>query len=488
MKKRNESPVEDYVLSNLCTLIANLSGETIRLHEIEAPFPWQHIPESLPVHRAIWRFYIEDSIEKSKAPTQENIIGYLRSVAGFEKDPSIEAVVESILSFRTETGDVENLAYFLSEDLLRSARKSAFGQASIIMDNPAYGTPQERYEKATALLESVSYQDDGSIQMDGLDLGDYAAEIAVQARLNRDNGIEPGPSLRFKGFVDEKDPTGGIIKSGLIPFLAWGDTSMFTALRGTGKTTFGQTIAEYNAFTKEIYVLYLHLETPPETMLRRSIARNALIPVPYMRYGRINIEKPESNADKRYVEYMEHIKKFPNLVYVFCPGWTTQRINYAVTMARMQADSMNMGLLVIVDYLNIIPNWMYGENKADALGTVTLMLRDHIKIENSRAKIGVHSMIFAQETDKGDGKSQVYGSTQPEHFSQIVCSLRRPEEAQDNWMVPGKADSTGEQRYYHRIGEKASMAQFVITKANDGPGGTVTLYFENNLYRITDSP
>lgn len=488
MKKRSELPVEDYVLSNLNTLIANLSGEQSRLHEIEAPFPWQHIPESLPVHRAIWRFYTEDSINEDIPPSPGNIVQYLRSVAGFEKDPSIEAVVESIMAFRTETGDVANVAHFLAEDLLRSARKSAFEQASKIMDNPAYGTPQERYERATALLESVSYQDDGSIQMNGQDLSEYAAEIARQARRNRENGIEPGPSLKFKGFVDEKDPTGGIIKAGLIPFLPWGDTSMFTALRGTGKTTFGQTIAEYNAFNKNIYVLYLHLETPPETMLRRSVARNGLIPVPYMRSGRINIEKPESKADKAYESYIKYIGKFPNLVYVFCPGWTAQRINYAVTLARMQADAMGMGLFVIVDYLNIIPNWMYGENKADALGTVTLMLRDHIKIENARAKVGVHSMVFAQETDKGDGKSQVYGSTQPEHYSQIVCSIRRPEEAQDNWMIQGKVDALDEQRYYHRIGEKASIAQFVITKANDGPSGTVTLYFENNLYRITDSP
>ena len=112
-------------------------------------------------------------------------------------------------------------------------------------------------------------------------------------------GGAPRPSAKFKGLVDEFDANGNQTVYGKLPFLRWGDTTLVTAFSGIGKTTFGTVWAEHNTWYMGYYCLYIYLETRPETIGDRMLARLTGISAHTLNSGIIDIADPNDKLAQK---------------------------------------------------------------------------------------------------------------------------------------------------------------------------------------------
>jgi hypothetical protein len=362
-----------------------------------------------------------------------------------------------------------------------------------------------------AIMASVPSDDEiMSVQRNDSALFGHLREVYAARWDARVNGEAPGPSLKFLGFTGKRDAKGNMIVQGKVPFLRWGQTTLVTALPGHGKTTFGGIWAEHNAWEKNIDVLYIHMETEQETMAERSVARNIFIPTDYQGAGLLNITDPDDPVTKRFLQFEQlataPIKKHKilgtkdqftekpsgEIIYVFCPGWDVFRINNAIALQRRFSDERGRGLLVIVDYYNLIDCSSFmvkGTNESSALGKVALKLRQCIQRENLKSQRvggkGVHCIIFAQQGES-KGQTYAYGSKQIVQYAQLHIAIRRELANEDKPMGDEFKDALGFPRFWHRRGDWNSHTILEVVKGNDNQKGEVKVRVENKFYRAED--
>lgn len=368
----------------------------------------------------------------------------------------------------------------------------AFAKAHQIMDSNI-GHIDDRRENALNVLAGVLDETDTADKRTEVQMVHFLFDnLRQRARLRR-AGKLPGPALKFKGFMGIPGPNGTWIKEPKLPYLQWGETTLLTAREGRGKTTLLSVWAEYNSWELGYDGLYLHLETNQATMADRMAVRHALIP---MRYLQTNVDPDDSSDPMTQKLYdLEDIILSPTfknpktgeiiekgqLTWLECPGWDVYRIRNAISLARREAEKRGRGLVVFIDYYNLIEHSMFGTNKADALGQIALKLRQHILSENRKSR--VHCIMAAQESENG-GEAYAYGSRQVVQYCQVHISIQR-EEAEEDWPHPSK-DSFGHKRYWHRRGDWAAQTIFRIIDSNNRSRGDVHGLIENAMYCLVD--
>ena len=155
---------------------------------------------------------------------------------------------------------------------------------------------------------------------------------------------------------------------------------------------------------------------------------------------------------------------------------------------RRLSDRQGKGLLVVVDYYNLIDSSNFSGERAERLGQVAIHLRENMKKENIKSKkmggIGVHMIVFAQETDnKATGEVYPFGSKEILQYSQVHLSIHRQVSEFDVPMT-GALNAIGQQRFWCRQGELSYVTNMRILKANDNARGEVTVWIENNLTSV----
>lgn len=488
-RKKPLIKTDEYQRRLVYSLVANCIGDYDRLSDLREPIHSEDLPHDMPDARVVMDV-LYDCEARQLAPEVSNIVAIMVTDRNYTEQLATD-MLHNIMKYQTEDKGVDALSVLAVMDIKRRKVEQAKEEAVDSLEN-GEGSLAERVERAVNVLTQVNDKgDDDSVRATQQELVSSYRNALVKREQNRKDGVANGPSLKFIGFVGERDKTTGMWKQGKegkIPVLRWGDTTLVTALPGVGKTTLGCTWAEYNAHQLGINVLYIHNETDQETLMDRSMARNTLVPVDYLR----NAYRPNDPKDPAYEKVEGYLKKLENtkadITYLYCPGWNVFKINTAVGLMRRLSDRQGKGLLVIVDYYNLIDSTNFGGERAERLGQVAIHLRENMKKENIKSKknggIGVHMIVFAQETDnKATGEVYPFGSKEILQYSQVHLSVHRTVSDMDCPMTGG-VNAIGQQRFWCRQGEFHHITNIRILKANDNARGDVIVWIENNLTSV----
>lgn len=509
MASNNHTPTDEVVRTGLQTLIAN--SIAIRAADGSVEEDWdrtieyqRHItsdlfPWDMQFEARMMELIYQHSINNIP-PTPESL--RLGMTTQFGMDGSqIDQRMADIIAKRTIDRDVSGISYWMWQAICLINADAALEEAQGILRSP-WGTIEDRKAEAlTRVTESFDFEDDLTDFTIGEMLDDRLRTMYDTWELVSKGGV-PGPSLKWRGFTHVRDDKGNIRIPGKIPFLRWGNTTLITAKPGYGKTTIGTQLAEYNAWILGLDVLYIHLETPAATLSDRIYARNLLIPAGYLASGNINTKDRGNPTVQQLAQFASYAAspvkgingreyKSGTIRYKHAVGWDVYRIVNVIADQRRKSAAAGRGLLVIVDYYNLITPRTTG-NVADQLGQIALTLRNSIMRENAKMPrgTGVHCLVFAQES-AGSGDPYPYGSKQIVQYSQIHISIER-EEAKVRREFPGVADKTvvnfmGRPRVLHEAGGYDCVTRMKILKANDDERGVVEVIIENNLFRVYDS-
>lgn len=240
-------------------------------------------------------------------------------------------------------------------------------------------------------------QDDGAY-MFGSDevLADYLANQAARAEL-----LAGDPGALFVTGLADLDAILGHI---------WG-VHVVAAESSVGKTMYMEQVAEANA-KRGKKVAYYHLELEHQDMADRIFARYSTADFMELRRGYTDL----SDAITRVRPW------FANIVYVYCPGWTAERI--AGDMRRLHARGLCQ--MAIVDYLQMIPigGDALGRNVAQAVGEQVRVLktcRDQLRIP-----LVLASQMSRPERGKRATRENIRNSGEPlEKGNQVVVLHRK---------------------------------------------------------------
>ncbi len=471
------------------SLVANCIGEYDRLSDMREPIHSEDLPHDMPDARVVLDV-IYDCEAKSIAPEISNIVGVMIADRNYTEVDAND-VVHNIMKYQTEDKGVDALSVLAVLDIKRRRVEQAKDEAVDSLEN-GEGSLAERVERAVNVLTQVNEQgDDDSVNSSQQELVSSYRMTLYKREENRKKGVANGPSLKFSGFIGERDKATGMWKQGKegkIPVLRWGDTTLVTALPGYGKTTFGCSWAEHNAHELGINVLYIHNETDQETLMDRTVTRNTLVPTDYLKnfYNPLNTKDPAYEKVEAYLLKLQSTKA--DITYLYCPGWNVFKINTAIGLIRRLSDRQGKGLLVIVDYYNLIDSTNFQGEPHTKLGLVAINLRENMKKENIKSKkaggVGVHMIVFAQETNSTTGETYPFGSKEILQYSQVHISINRKITDTDCRMGEKHLNTLGQLRYWCRAGELSHITTLKILKANDNARGDVTVWIENNMVSV----
>ena len=493
----NNEKIDRLFVGMLNALLAKLCGEVDRTRELSGVLVPDDLPTSLPVQRKMLHIYL-DCAQRGIPPTYENLVYGLGATFQFTDASAIDA----ILSEGDVQADVYSLSAWIQRIINQQKTEAVLRKGLEAVSAATGGALEDRLEKIAAEISHIRLlYDDTFLQLTDTEMWErYDVLLAERERLRKE-GVPPGPSLMFRGFVGATDKWGNPDPPGLVPHLRWAQSSLVTGLAKSGKTTLGTIWAEHNAYELGIDVLYMHNETEWDIISNRLLQRHLLVPSDYLSSGQMPVSDMEHPIVQAYQDWKRHvvspIKKgiggkeieSGRILWAYCPMWDVFRIINTISLMRQLSVARGKGLLVIVDYYNLIDQAnMDGDNKADKLGQVAFHLREGIKQENMKAQKagapGVHCIIFAQESS--DGRDvYAYGSRQIVQYSQLHISIQRTEPKEDSPMGD-KRNALGHPRYWHRQGELHSDAELVVVRGNDAQKGVCKIRFENALCRVID--
>lgn len=488
-KQPKQIKTDDYMRNLVYSLLANCVGEYSRLADMREELQVEDLPVDMPDARQLLTA-LKYADETGLEPSREKILYLMTEELNLNKDHA-ESILHNIMGFQTDDRAVDNLSVMVGMDIQRRRIETAKEAAVNVLEN-GEGRLSERLDSAITALSAVNDRgDDDSVKSTQSELASRHKEIMRKRVADRKTGLPSGPNLKFTGFVGVRDETTGLWKEGKegkIPVLRWGSTTVVTALPGYGKSTLGGVWAEHNAHKLGIDVLYIHNETEQEDFFDRMITRNTLVPTDYL-VNQFDIDNVNDPAHQKVTEFYDKLDNTKaDITFLYCPGWNVFKINAAIGLARRLADRRGRGLLVIVDYYNLIDATNFSGERSERLGQVAFNLREAIKKENVRAKkaggIGVHCIVFAQETDnKATGEVYAFGSKEILQYSQIHISINRTL-AMSDCSMGGEKNTVGGVRYWCRGGELSHITTLKILKANYDSRGDVEVWIENNMVQV----
>ncbi len=487
--KEKQPSTDQYMADLIQSFIANMIDDYSRISDMRNPIRPEMLPDDMPFEREVM-FVIYNCEDRQIAPTRENIIFGLNILYG--ADPvHAESLVDDLITHQTQARDVSTLSNWVHEDFKRRQIEDALDKANAEMQN-GEGTHSERLKRSVEILSNVQQDNDEDFILRTEDeLSDHIiAEYRRRAEV-RKSGRASGPNLKFSGFVGVRDEDGAWRPEyeGKIPTLRWGSSTLITGQPGSGKSVLAGMWAEHNAWELGYDVLLLHNETEQENLKDRQITRHTKIPTDYL-LNVFNPENGENKAVKKVTEFLKLIQHYPaQTTYLYCPGWNVFRINAAIRQAAEKSAKYGNGLLVIMDYYNIIDKSNFDGQEHQQLGQVAYHLREGVKRANIRAQkaggLGVHCIVFAQETKSEGNEASAFGSRVIMQVCQTHISIERKRAECD---TPSKLkDFFGMPRYWSRIGQWSHVTTLNILKANYDQQGPVKVWVENAMALVHEA-
>lgn len=466
---------DKYLALSYRTLLANLTGDRSRLMEMNYALKKEHIPTDLPFERAymdcLWTIHMH-----SGAPNRENLIMALGLKYPNLKD--IPEQVDALIADRTESGSVNLMSSLIAQTLNQQNLEASIQEALRIAREPI-GGPDERFVRAIQLITDSMLQRSSSRPISGLERLDQYMDVLRKRRERYTKGLALGPMLPVKGLRE------------LIPVLTPGELCLWTGPTGGGKSTISTAIAEYNAwgdmdkeveeFSGGIPVLMIHLETSHNSFQERQLARHLNIPTKFSKTAGLD---PDTEPWKsRLLSFRQQIEQWETerapITYFHAPDASNQEIEKAVYLFSEMCKANDQPGEILVDYLQKMRDTP-GLQKNESIAQNAEFLKSLAE------RYEIHITTFSQENSEG----KVFGSSQPQHKSQVHIQIEREDATEDHVrMKPGNQpmlDALGQPRYWHKKGQKQAKTIFRVVKANDDSPGEVTVWIEGALYKIIE--
>lgn len=466
---------DKYQVLSYRTLLANLTGERSRLMEMSYALKKDDIPADMPFERAymdcLWTVHINGG-----APTRENMI-----LALGMKYPNIKDIPEQVDALladgRTEARNVNLMSNLIGQTRNQQNLEASLQQALKVAKEPI-GSVDERFAKAMQLISDSMLQNNTNRPISSLDRFDQFTDVLRKRRDRYLSGKALGAMLPVKGLRE------------LIPVLQPGELCLWTGPTGGGKSTIGTAIAEYNAwgdvdkeveeFKGGIPVLMIHLETSHNSFQERQLARHLNIPTKFSKTAGLD---PDSEPWKsRLLNFRKQIERWETerapITYFHAPDASNQDIEKAVYLFSEMCKVNEQYGEVIVDYLQKMRD-IPGLQKNESIAQNAEFLK------NLAERYEIHITTFSQENSEG----KVFGSSQPQHKSQVHIQIEREDAEEDFMRMRGGqpfTDALGQPRYWHRKGQKQAKTILRVVKANDDSPGEVTVWIEGALYKIVE--
>lgn len=256
----------------------------------------------------------------------------------------------------------------------------------------------------------------------------------------------------------------------------------------THNTTTVMQVSEHNADINDTDVLVLLLETPASTLEERFLAKDLEIPPNALRKGLVDLRKdPFRTLHQQYKERKQANWDTKGRIYIqYIAGAKLSKIAAEIRTHKRMADARNRPLLVIIDYLQRIPE-IGGKSTVESLAIISNSMKDFAVM------YGVHILLLSQESFTGVGKAQgesrAHGSNTPIFVAQVHMALRVLNSQQDIFVGNGdQLDRMGNVRYFQRKGnhQRQSIMRYDIIRANDDETGNAYMLMENPLFTMYD--
>lgn len=449
-------------------LIANLFGDESKLGMMGEDIVTEDtVPEDWKWHRAVIRgFYEAERV--GDPPTPENI-ALLSRLKGADTLDKLKKIAE-----RSGSHSVRSCAIFF-KGWADNKRADEILAKIGSMSGIEYGDVKEKYGLALdALLASAPMESKQSYTRISM-----INELeTIQAR--RVDLLEKGQALGAQWHLAKLRE--------LAPVMRGGDVTLLTAAPKAGKTTSVMQVAEYNAEHNDTDVLILLLETPASTLEERFLAKYLMIPPNALRKGLVDLRKdPFRQLHSDYKERQQNTWDTGGRIYIqYIAGAKLSKIAAEIRTHKRMADARNRPLLVIIDYLQRIPE-IGGKSTVESLAIVSNSMKDFAVM------YGVHILLLSQESFTGNAKAQgdsrAHGSNTPIFVAQVHMALRVLNSQQDIFVGNGdQLDRMGNVRYFQRKGnhQRQSILRYDIIRANDDETGNAYMLMENPLFTMYD--
>ena len=220
-----------------------------------------------------------------------------------------------------------------------------------------------------------------------------------------------------------------------------GTVNAVVARASVGKTMMLEQMAEHNA-RKGKRVAFYHLELTHEYMIDRRMARYSHVAMNELR--RAYVGQEVQRAARQIAQWEQ------NLIYVYCPGWTAERI--ALDIGRLAArDECD---LVLVDYLQLLAlpeENRFSRNSAQVLGDMIRTLKTACAHAGAPLVLGAQvSRGYRENKDRRPLLENIRDTGQLEEFANQIIILHpekpreeREQHAQTELIECNLAKNTG---------------------------------------------
>lgn len=435
------------------------------------------LPPSMNDERNILRAILE--CVKEGVPALPNFVEAKLAVNNWQVSPNAVTVMANGVGseWRANVANSVSLcSSVISQWHFENDGMNAWKRASEIMNDPARGDYQTRYNEAKKLIAHVSPSIESTRIVNDLELvASGIAEYERKRKLLMEKGKFPNPvphlaSLREMGisFFD-------------------GEYSLLLGHEGTGKSSFAQQLAENIAWEQGIGydVAYISLETNLEKLAFRTLSRNLGVPLnDFIKFQVDTKSKEYLEVYNAFIEKRARAEEDSGAVlYVTLGDKSPSAIIDAVNQCRLVSSSAGRKLFVIVDHIGRIeiPR-ISGSNDANMITEAV------VQISNAGNSINTH-VLFLGHTDNVNG-TKLFGATQVNKNAQLVLVLKaeapeggvKVDEPAINFFGNRMADYLGRPRWFQRAGNKhLGKVEVYIEKSNDSSGGSVKVWCERPM-------
>lgn len=349
-----------------------------------------------------------------------------------------------LLDLMARVPSIHNIVAYANMVRQRSIKRQVINSISDITDK-AYKDELSAEELLKAYETSAS-----SISDAGFNAADPdPIKKVMQAAFERLSSPQLKDNYLRTGFKDLDNLISGFQK---------GDLIILAARPSMGKTTLALNFAENNALSENKPTLIFSLEMSKEQLALRFIS--SLGRVNQQKLRRVNLSQGEwisvGNAIAAFSKANMHIDDTPAL--------TPSDIR---TRARRMARNLQSNLgLIVIDYLQLIHDPAYKNNRTQEIGAITR------KLKALARELNVPVLVLSQlnralesRGDKRPGMSDLRDSGEIEQDADLIAFIYRDE-------------------VYNEQSAAKGIAEVIISKQRNGPVGRVNLKFFGEFTRF----